>query len=335
MLRDDFERVLCGPGARGLYESNYLKANDPAGGGAFWIKYNLLAPRDRSRPRFAELWAVAWEGPGRRPLVIKRLVEDGQISTDAARLRIATPEASLGPERAEGAVEDGGHRIAWRLELLEGGTPLFHYPSGRFYTLPFPKKKILTPRPRQLFRGMLEVDDRRVEVDRWVGLRGHNWGTEHAHSYAYGNACLWDRPGDWTFDGFSARVAIGPTVTPWLSLAVLRLPRAELRTSGNPYRWLNRTAHVDFPTWACTFPHRGGTMRARFSLDPEDVAGLRYLHPDGRVSYCYNTKYATLQLELDRRGAREQRTSKLAELEFLTPTPIPGIPLHGHDLLPG
>jgi hypothetical protein len=335
MVRDDFERVMCGPGARGLYESNYLKANEPGGAGAFWIKFNLLAPTDPARPRFAELWAAAWEGAGRRPVVVKQIVEDARVATDPGRLRLSTPQVSLDPGRAEGAVEDGGHRIAWKLDLLEGDTPLFHFPSGLLYTLPFPKKKILTPRPRQLFRGVLEVDDRRFEVERWVGIRGHNWGTEHAHTYAYGNANLWDRPGEWMFDAFSARISLGPAVSPWLSVAVLRLPRAELRTPGNPYRWLNPTATVDFPTWACTFRHQAGTARARWSLDPEDVAGLRYLHPDGRVSYCYNTKFATLQLELDRRGAREHRVSRLAELEFLTPSPIPGIPLHGHDLLPG
>ena len=63
MDRDDFDRVICGPGARGLYESNYIKANDPRRGGAFWIKYNLLAPTDPSRPRFGELWAVLLELP--------------------------------------------------------------------------------------------------------------------------------------------------------------------------------------------------------------------------------------------------------------------------------
>jgi hypothetical protein len=116
-------------------------------------------------------------------------------------------------------------------------------------------------------------------------------------------------------------------------VSVLRLPRREIRF-GDPWRWANSTARVDFPTWSCTYRHGASTVRARWTLDPEDVAGLRYLHPDGRVSYCYNTKFASLELHLERDAARERAVSRLAELEFLTPSPIPGIPLHGEDLLP-
>lgn len=333
-MKDDFERVLCGPGSRGLYESNYLKANHPGGEGAFWIKYNLLAPTDGAHPRFGELWVVSWRGPGQRPVVVKQVVAEPDISSDRDRLSLDMGGATLRPDKSAGAVEGGGHRIAWDLELGEGDSPLFHFPSALLYRLPFPKKKVLTPRPRQHFHGHLIVDDQRVPVERWVGLRGHNWGSEHAHSYAYGNANLWEQPGEVTFDAFSVRILLGPALSPWLSAGVLRLAKSELRYN-DPRRWINRSTSVDFPNWSCTFRHRDGDARTRWSLDPEDVAGLRYLHPDGRVSYCYNTKYAQLELELERQGRRDRRRSHLAELEFLSPTPIPGIPLHGDDLLPG
>jgi hypothetical protein len=332
-MRDDFERVLCGPGARGLYESNYLKANDPSGRGALWIKYNLLAPVDESRPRFGELWAVVWRGPGQRPVVVKEIVAESDITTGAFELAIDMGGATLREDRALGHIDSEGHEISWDLRLEEGDSPLFHFPLPSLYRIGFPKKKIMTPRPRQVYRGSVTVDGRQVEVDGWVGLRGHNWGSEHAHSYAYGNANLWEQPGSWVFDAFSARIQLGPTLSPWLSAGVLRLPKSELAYN-QPWRWMNRTAHVDFPSWSCTFRNSTSAARARWTLDPEDVVGLRYLHPSGRVSYCYNTKYATLELDLERQGLREQRVSHLAELELLTPTPIPGIPLHGDDLLP-
>ena len=332
MDRDDFDRVICGPGARGLYESNYIKANDPRRGGAFWIKYNLLAPTDPSRPRFGELWAISWEGPGQRPIVVKQLVDEADITADTRRMDFITPKAALSTDRARGSIEEGGHKIEWDLELLEGGTPLFLYPHV-FYGAPFPKKKSLTPRPRQILTGTLVVDDRPVSIERWVGLRGHNWGAMHAHTLAYGNANLWDQPGEWAFEAASARLFIGPVLSPLLSVAVLRGPKTERRYN-LPQVWLNKTAHVDFPSWSCTFRLSTGETRARWTLDPEDVAGLRYLHPDGRVAYCYNTKYAQLRLESERSRGREERTSSMAELEFQTPSPIPGIPLHGHDLLP-
>lgn len=332
MGRDDFERVICGPRARGLYESNYLKANDPYGKSAFWFKYNLLAPTDPSRPRFGELWAVYWEGPGQRPIVVKQIVEEGEIVSDSTRLDLSFPQASLKTGRATGSLEDNGHRISWELDLLKGDTPLFLYPH-LFYKTPFPKKKTVTPRPRQLFKGYIEVDDRKIAIERWVGLRGHNWGKVHAHVLAYGNANLWEQPGEWVFEAASARLFVGPVLSPFLSVAILRGPKSERRIN-LPHLWYNKTARVDFPSWSCTFRHREGSIRTRWTLDPEDVAGLRYLHPDGRVAYCYNTKYAQLRLEISRDHERAIRTSPMAELEFQTPSPIPGIPLHGDDLLP-
>jgi hypothetical protein len=62
-------------------------------------------------------------------------------------------------------------------------------------------------------------------------------------------------------------------------------------------------------------------------LDPARAAGLRYLHPDGTVSYCYNVKDADTRLVL---GTVSYR-SRAGELEFLFPDPVPGIPLHGES----
>jgi hypothetical protein len=331
-MRDDFDRVMCGPTRRGLYESNYLKANAPSGDGAFWLKYNLMSPTQSTLPAFGELWAVYWPGAGTRPIVVKQLVPQPQLRVDTQRIALHLGPARLQERWAQGEIAGDGHRVSWELALAEGGAPLHHFPLDLFYRVPFPKKKILTPRPRVLFQGKLVVDDQEIPIKDWVGLRGHNWGTEHAHSYAYGNANLWDQAGQWLFDAFSARIQLGPVLSPWLSLAVLRSPEGE-RQFTHPWRWLNATARADFPSWSCTFEDRKGRARTSWSLQPEDVAGLRYLHPDGRVSYCYNTKFAHLDLELEGR-VRDRRTTSLAELEFLSPSPIPGIPLHGEDLLP-
>ena len=333
-MRDDFDRVLCGPSARGLYESNYLKANDPSGQGALWLKYNLMAPLASELPRSAELWAVIWAGPGRRPLVFKQVVTGPGLETSERALAIRTPAASLEPGRARGVLDSAGHRVSWDLVLSGRVAPIFHVPHEAMYRLPFPKKKIMTPRPRLRFDGHVTVDGVERTVDGWVGLRGHNWGAEHPHSYAYCNANLWDQPGRWAFDAFSGRIPLGPLVSPWLSAAVLRTDSRELRLNGLA-RLVNGSARVEFPSWSCTFRCRGTSLRVRATLEPEDVAGLRYLNPDGRLAYCYNTKFARLELVLRRKGRRvERRTSSLAELEFLGPEPIPGIPLHGDDVLP-
>ena len=76
MSTDRFERVICQPGVRGLYESHYLKAH---GGGrrTFWIKYCVLSPRDPREP--VETYIVAsrrsMEGAFREPSQRRGLFE--------------------------------------------------------------------------------------------------------------------------------------------------------------------------------------------------------------------------------------------------------------------
>jgi hypothetical protein len=165
-----------------------------------------------------------------------------------------------------------------------------------------------------------------------VGLRGHNWGREHAYSYAYGNSNLFNRR-DMILDGFTARIRVAGLLTPWLSAQVLRLDAGDLgfnRVSG----WL-APAVVDFPRWEVTLQAAHGRLKSTWEAPRETFAGLRYLHPDGRVSYCYNTKFATCRASLAERAAAETQfwVTEMAELEFLFPEPVAGIPLHGEASL--
>ena len=54
------------------------------------------------------------------------------------------------------------------------------------------------------------------------------------------------------------------------------------------------------------------------------MVGLRYAHPGGEESYCYNTKFADVEWTTP----TDQYTSTLGELEVLTPEPVADIPLH-------
>lgn len=326
-----FDRVIGQPGRHGLYESHYLKANAPGDGGALWIKYCLLLPT-AALPPVAELWAVVWDGPGRQPVVVKEShplegfrLGDGALAFDGAGVH-------LDPARATGRLSSGGHTIAWALTLGAPEAALAHYHHPRLYDGGFPKKKIVTPAPRLRLGGWLEIDGRRVEADGWTGFRGHNWGSEHAYAYAYGNCNLWDEPGeDLVLDGFTARIRLGRRLlSPWLSAGVGRRGGADLEWN-RPLGWLARGSRVEFPRWRLRLARGASRLAADFEASPADLAGLRYFHPDGRVSYCYNTKYARLDAQITEADGRVvRRASRSAELEFLFPDPLPGIPLHGN-----
>jgi hypothetical protein len=123
---------------------------------------------------------------------------------------------------------------------------------------------------------------------------------------------------------FSVRLKLGPVKTPWTSMGVLRCGGREYPFNAVRHA-LTRDAHVELPRWRVTIGSARGPLEVDWELDPGQTAGLRYVHPDGKVSYCYNTKFATVRA----RFGEVVLTSGQGELEFLTPEPTPGIDLVG------
>ena len=120
-----------------------------------------------------------------------------------------------------------------------------------------------------------------------MGLRGHNWGKGHALAYAYGNCNLWEDGGERTVDGFTARIKLLGRPSPWLSAAVTRGPDRALNGPGS---WLGCGTVTD-RSWELIY----GRGRVQMQCDPRSYAGLRYLHPSGAESYCYNSKFADVE----------------------------------------
>jgi hypothetical protein len=321
-VSEAYERVMAAS-ERGIYESHYLKANSPDGQRAFWLKHNALRPIEGDG--VAEFWAVLFER-GERPVVVKRERRWSLVEASREEVHISCPEpgavgVELASDKARGQV---GH-VSWDLALHSAQPPLVHFPLSRMYTGSFPKKKMLTPAPNLCFDGWIQAGSERWEVGSWIGLRGHNWGREHAYRYAYGSCNVWeDGHRTRAIDGFSAQIKLGRRTSPWLTAVVGRDPlvaKNELRHwlgAGlvEPGRWQAR--------WRRPGLFFGGSVEVEFRADPASYAGLRYLHPDGRESYCYNTKFADVRLLTQGRTYR----SRCGELEVLFPEPLPDIPLH-------
>ena len=294
----------------GIYESHYLKANSPDGHLALWIKHTLFRPLREAA--VAELWFV-WFERGSSPRVARMDVPwerlalgDGPaIDADLARLT---------PTRADGQL--GGMR--WDLALSGAGEPLLHLWPDALYRAGFPKKKILTPAPGLRFDGRVWLDGQPREIAGWVGLRGHNWGSEHAYSYAYGNCNLWEDGRARAVDGFTARIRLGRRVSPPLSSLCVRAPEGD-RALNRPWQW-PRHGEIGATSWHVRRPF----THLMLHCEPGDMVGLRYRQPRGGEQYCYNTKFAQVSLRL---GGALLRSS-CGELETFFPNPLPQVPLH-------
>ena len=309
MPRDPFEYIVSHR-TPGIYESNYLKANSPDGQTGLWIKHNLL--RSDNGNSKAEFWFIMSfrDAP---PVIAKKEMDLGDVELDSTTPSIRSKTISLGPTTAKGEIST----CHWDLGLSGADSPLFHFPWDWMYTAKFPKKKAITPAPHLKFNGTIHIGDQRFEVIDWEGIRGHNWGTEHAWTYAYGNCQIWDDGARRSVDGFSARIKLfGGMRSPWLTTVVSRNPHIELN---KPTSWFGA---VDVGDAHWNVQRKSAHLTMQSTVDK--WVGLRSEHPDGAESYCYNTKFARVSW----RVGQDEFTSKLGELEILTPTPLPNVQLH-------
>ena len=217
--------------------------------------------------------------------------------------------------------------MKWRVQLTPSSRGVALLPWRWMYTAGFPKKKLFTPIPTGALDGFVEVAGVRHEIAGWRGLHGHNWGTEHAHRYAYGNAAFSDGA---YVDGFTARIKLGPVLSPWLSCLVVRLPDGRELRFDHPLRWISGSPSVQPTRWALDLRGPGGTRATlEASCSAEDMVGLVYRYPDGRTGYCLNTKFARLALRvLQRRQTLYEGTTDSAELETFGPAAVGGFEFH-------
>ena len=187
------------------------------------------------------------------------------------------------------------------------------------YTAPFPKSKLVTPVADTLFSGHVEVNGERWELDGWHGMQGHNWGRGHADLYAWCHVCGWDDAGEpLVLEAVSARVRTGPVLLPLLTTVAVRARGVDYRFH-RPLDMARAEAHIDGLRYRFACKSDLGAVEAEVSAEPADTVGLYYANPTGPLTYCLNSKLATVRMSFEAAGrAKVVHTSKIAALEIGT-----------------
>ncbi|MDY0002529.1 MAG: hypothetical protein RBU30_14635, partial [Polyangia bacterium] len=205
-------------------ESFFLKANDPASDRAFWLKFTILAPVG-GREAVGEVWAILFDGH-KEQRAAKETFPVEALALGPGGVGITLGECEFGPGRSRGRLRGkDGTVFRWDLRFDGERAPLKPFPYAWMYTAPFPKSKSLTPTSDTRFEGFVEAGELRFEVASWPGMQGHNWGKSHAERYAWAHCNVFADPDgravDAVFEGFSARIRLGPVVTPFLTACLL------------------------------------------------------------------------------------------------------------------
>jgi hypothetical protein len=203
-----------------------------------------------------------------------------------------------------GAASAQGRSASWDLTLESREAPLFHLPRDWMYSAPVPRTKTLSPAPVARFGGHVDAGGRRVDLDGWVGMVGHNWGAQHAERWIWMHGVAFDgsaADGTW-IDAAIGRIKVGPVTSPWIGNGELSLGGTRYRLGGIEK---TRSVKIDESPNRARFvlPGDGITVRGEVGADRSDIVGWIYSDPDGGRHDAVNCSIASMTLTVERDGA--------------------------------
>jgi hypothetical protein len=319
---------------KGFYESFYFRGNHQNGTQSFWLKHNLLMFANDPHVRI-ESTLITFD---KESNLSKTYNHQEDITLEDYQNKIVLNKKDwedfsfnfknnssilIQPNQLQGKFNTNEDSISWNLKLNPSNKSYYHFSNDWFYHGFFPKKKILTKDIHLEYSGTIETPHLKLEGS-FIGMNGHNWGTEHAYKYAYGNCNQFDNCQESYFDGFSGKITLmkGVIKSPYLSCC-------SLKTKGKWYHFNNilksyqhKVSEVSEKKWKVTFISQEHILEIDIDGSNQVWADLSYDHPSRKVSTVHNTKYAHGTLTLKKATNNEiitTLTSHYFELESLIP----------------
>jgi hypothetical protein len=335
MLDSTAIRMLAEPG-RGLYESFYFRGTSGDGKQAFWLKHNMLRYQG-SEDVWMEGALILFDRVANRTCAVysheaidaRRFARMSEIAKDWEHVALELHNGSsvqIGRSYLGGHLAGEGGQARWDLQVHHSDTRLVPFPHEAMYRLPWPRTKLLTRDCHVNFRGSVRAGDLAFS-GVFHGMNGHNWGTRHAHAYAYANCAQFRGRDIAYFDGYSARVALagGRLVTPWLSMASLHWGGQWHHFNGLRRAAGQKVRRLDDYGWQAELlndTHRLEIDVAGASPQVLPWVALHYENPNRKRSVIKSTKLAAVKLRLLRRDGDlvSELFSDACELE----TSLPG-----------
>lgn len=311
----------------GHYESYFMRANDKATGHGFWIRYTIYQPENNagSKQAMGELWAIYFE-KGKAPVAAKSEFPISRAEYSNTNFNLNYDGATLSDAALKGSAHSAGeNKIEWDLSLQKIATAkdsqaFFPMPLTSYDT-PLPRAKLLVAQPFVTFSGTLTVNGKKINIAEWQGSQNHNWGSRHTDEYAWGQVAGFDDAPDSFLEVASAKLKVGPIMTPYLTPILLRHQGKEYALNTYWQAFRNKVT-LNYFDWTFSGENSDLKIEGHIWAERGDFVALNYYNPPGDVKTCINSKIAACELTLtekSRIGLKVNlKTKNRAAFEILT-----------------
>ncbi|MCW3015655.1 MAG: hypothetical protein JWO02_2747 [Solirubrobacterales bacterium] len=281
------------------YESWFIRAADPAGGRAVWLRYTVH--QGPGHGPVGSLWLTFFDRSADGPVALKESHPDAPPVAREGASYVRIGDSVIGLGRADGRITAPPGAARWTLRFDTGEPPALGLPAEAMYGWPVPRAKPVSIHPATTLHGELEVGGQRIDLEGWRGCVGHNWGPEHTPEWVWMQAIGFDEDAGAWLDCAFGRVRLGPVLTPWLGSGWLHLDGT--RHKLGDARGLIAT-RVDPHAGGCTFRLAGSGLTVTGTVDAPTPASIawRYSDPADTERLVVHCSIAGLQLRVTGAG---------------------------------
>ena len=309
----------------GFYEAYYIQCNDPVRGMGWWFRYSILIPKKGHGQPYAALWAIQYDQSGATgPVAMKHILPINHLRYQKDRFVLYLAESFLTSSHAMGSISHGDRSLKWDIQWVPSDTTFVHFPEC-VYNMPYPKSKVVSPNWASRGGGYIRWNDNEYFLSDALIHVGHVWGSAHSKRWAWAHSHGFDESQKVVFEGLWVPVvgSYGMSMN-WLNIAreVIqfrnygRLWQLEEFLTGKPWKFKGKS--------------RGFNVDGTILVDPEHVAGVTYHDPGGGRKFCYNTKIATIKMNVlrkDNKDSFELNAPLASSFEVVLPYELPQFPI--------
>ena len=292
----------------------HLKLNDPIARRALWLRFSRLCTTNGFK-KTAENWAVYYHRGTHNQEVKKVAVKQTlDLSAYLPHSEFEPAEAFeigecfFSEHRTQGIINSKGNSIEWDLTILPGPRSTFSPVPEILKRTGLVKNSVTTLQEQLWVSGKTIVNGETIEWKEALGMAGYRSGSKSGFSWTWGHCNAFSNeqgePSDFIFEGLTARVKLGPVVSPPFSAFFFHY-------QGKPYFFntvmglFHLKSKSSLNEWQFEASRGDLAFRGHMKAEHKYFACLTYEDTNGSLLYCASSKLSDMRILVYRNGKLE------------------------------